>query len=185
MNPRIIFADEPTTALDVTVQAQILELMRGLQHNHGTAIVLITHDLGVVAGMADRVHVMYAGRLVESAPTRDLYALPLHPYTAGLLASVPSRAHDPAEPMPSIPGQPPDLGTAADGCAFAPRCALAVDRCKRQRPTFDVVPPRHDAQGVLPLGGRKSACFEVAKMQDAGLERAGVRAPQAEEEAPS
>ena len=105
--PRLLIADEPTTALDVTIQAQILELMKSLQQKYGTAIVLITHDLGVVAGMADRVNVMYAGKLVESGSTRPLFASPTHPYTRGLLASVPTLEGSPEEPLFSIPGQPP------------------------------------------------------------------------------
>ncbi len=155
--PDILIADEPTTALDVTIQAQILELMRDLQERHGTAIILVTHDLGVVAGMSNRVNVMYAGRLVESAPAAPLFARPLHPYTAGLLASVPTLDGDPEAQLFSIPGQPPDLAALGEGCAFQPRCDFAVERCATQRPTLDP-----------PLAGepRLSACFESARLRE-------------------
>ncbi|MCB9914325.1 MAG: ABC transporter ATP-binding protein [Planctomycetes bacterium] len=128
-DPQVLIADEPTTALDVTIQAQILELMKDLQRRHGTAIVLITHDLGVVAGMSDRVNVMYAGRIVESAAADDLFARPAHPYTEGLLASVPRLGGDAAAALRSIPGTPPDLASLPPGCAFAPRCPARVDAC--------------------------------------------------------
>jgi len=150
-NPRILIADEPTTALDVTIQAQILELMKTLQKKHGTAIVLVTHDLGVVAGMTDRVNVMYAGRLVETAGTDALFGRPLHPYTQGLMASVPTLDGDPDAPLYSIPGQPPDLGDLPQGCAFLPRCEHATDECAAGVPDLD----RHP-QDVT----RTCACFE-------------------------
>ena len=153
--PRVLFADEPTTALDVTIQAQILELMGALQESHGTAIVLITHDLGVVAGMSDRVHVMYAGRLVETADTGPLFADPRHPYTRGLLASVPSLDSDTGRPLDSIDGQPPDLADLPPGCAFAPRCDLATERCGEK------VPGPVSLEG----GTRTAACYEVAPDQ--------------------
>jgi oligopeptide transport system ATP-binding protein len=138
-DPRVLIADEPTTALDVTIQAQILELMKALQESHGTAIVLITHDLGVVAGMSDRVHVMYAGRIVEAAPAHELFRAPEHPYTAGLLASVP-RLDSPAhEALTSIPGQPPDLAELPPGCAFAPRCEHSSEACLDEVPRLTPV----------------------------------------------
>jgi len=155
--PKVLIADEPTTALDVTIQAQILELMRRLQREHGTAIVLITHDLGVVAGMADRVQVMYAGRVVERASARDLFRAPLHPYTRGLLASVPRLDGDPRERLQSIDGQPPDLASLGGGCAFEPRCGLRSERCRRERPLL----------GALAGAGtdeRSSACHESASL---------------------
>ena len=155
-DPAILFADEPTTALDVTIQAQILELLRELQARHGMAIVLITHDLGVVAGMADRVHVMYAGRLVETGATGELYARPLHPYTRGLLASVPTLAGDPTARLATIEGQPHDLIDLPGGCAFAERCPLAAERCRAELPGLDPV------AGIG--GGRRSACFEAASL---------------------
>jgi oligopeptide transport system ATP-binding protein len=135
--PKLLFADEPTTALDVTIQAQILDLLRDLQRKHGTAIVLITHSLGVVAGAADRVLVMYAGRVVESAETRALFTRPLHPYTLGLLHSVPRIAGDLPERLPSIPGQPPDPSRLGRACSFRPRCPFAIERCEREAPLLE------------------------------------------------
>ncbi|HKX46331.1 MAG TPA: ABC transporter ATP-binding protein, partial [Planctomycetota bacterium] len=131
-DPEVLIADEPTTALDVTIQAQILELMRELQRRRGTAIVLITHDLGVVAGTAHRVQVMYAGRVVESGSTQSLFERPLHPYTRGLLASIPTLTGRPAARLESIEGQPPDLALLPPGCAFAPRCGIVQPRCREQ-----------------------------------------------------
>jgi oligopeptide/dipeptide ABC transporter ATP-binding protein len=145
--PRLLIADEPTTALDVTVQAQIVDLVRDLQAEFGLAVIWITHDLGVVAGLADRVAVMYAGRLVESAPVGDLYGAPLHPYSIGLLGAVP-RLGARTETLASIPGMPPDLETYPSECAFAPRCAHAFEPCRAAVP-----PLRH------PGPGRSVACF--------------------------
>jgi peptide/nickel transport system ATP-binding protein len=125
-NPRLLIADEPTTALDVTISAQILELLRALVVETGTALVLITHDLGVVAGLCDTVHVMYSGRIVESAARRPLFAEPRHPYTHGLLASVPRLDQARGEPLRPIPGSPSDTLPWAQGCAFAPRCSRQV-----------------------------------------------------------
>jgi oligopeptide transport system ATP-binding protein len=132
--PRLIVADEPTTALDVTVQAQILDLLQGLTRETGAALILITHDLGVVARYADRVLVMYAGRAVEQASARELYRRPRHPYTRGLLASVPQLAGAAAERLVPIDGSPPDLAALPPGCAFAPRCTRAADACRAARP---------------------------------------------------
>ncbi len=126
--PELLIADEPTTALDVTVQAQILDLIQGLQRDTGTAVTLITHDLGIVAGSCERVLVMYAGRIVESAPTDKLFAGPRHPYTRALMASLPS-THKKGGELRTIPGRPPDLVTPIRGCAFAPRCTHATARC--------------------------------------------------------
>jgi oligopeptide transport system ATP-binding protein len=131
--PDLVVADEPTTALDVTVQAQVLDVLREAR-DRGLALVLITHDLGVVAGIADRVAVMYAGRVVESAPVRDIFTAPAHPYTAALLASIPRLDTPPAERLASIDGQPPHPGEERDGCAFAPRCPAASDPCRALRP---------------------------------------------------
>ena len=133
--PDLIVADEPTTALDVTVQAQVLEVLRAAR-DAGLALALITHDLGVVAGIADRVAVMYAGRIVESGPVRELFAAPAHPYTAGLLASVPRLDTPLAGRLPDIKGQPPHPGEERPGCAFAPRCASAVARCREIAPAL-------------------------------------------------
>jgi oligopeptide transport system ATP-binding protein len=141
--PELLIADEPTTALDVTIQAQILSLIRDLQRDFGTAVILITHDLGVVAGMADRVQVMYAGRIVEAAPTDALFANPAHPYTRGLLGSVPSLGAARGEPLTAIPGLPPDLGQLPEGCPFRPRCPRASEICASQYPRRDEVAPAH------------------------------------------
>ncbi|MCO1655710.1 ABC transporter ATP-binding protein [Pseudonocardia humida] len=126
--PDVIIADEPTTALDVTVQAQILELLRELQREHGMSVIFITHDLGVVADVCDRVLVMYAGQIVEGAPIVELFEQPGHPYMEGLLAAMP-RMDQPAGELASIPGHPPRVGAMPDGCRFHPRCRYAEDRC--------------------------------------------------------
>ena len=141
--PQLIIADEPTTALDVTVQAQILALLKELTREANSAMILITHDLGVVARYADRVVVMYGGRIVETAPARALYKTPKHPYTRGLMASVPRLDGDTDRPLVPIEGQPPDLATLPPGCAFAPRCQQAVDRCRSERPPLVEREPGH------------------------------------------
>ncbi len=147
-NPRVLIADEPTTALDVTIQAQILDLMLELQRQLGTAIILITHNLGVVAETAQRVIVMYAGRKVEEADVDALFAQPLHPYTHGLLASIPrleimaGRAAQSAERLKEIPGMVPALTNLPPGCIFAPRCSFADDRCRVEIPALRADPPR-------------------------------------------
>ncbi|NSL51464.1 ABC transporter ATP-binding protein [Calidifontibacillus erzurumensis] len=132
-NPKILIADEPTTALDVTVQAQILDLMKKIQERQKTSIILITHDLGVVASMADRVVVMYGGMVVESGTVEEIFYEPKHPYTWGLLMSVP-KLHMKKEKLYSIPGRPPDLLSPPSGCPFAPRCAYALDICGQKMP---------------------------------------------------
>ena len=133
--PKLLVADEPTTALDVTIQAQILELFAELKARFNTALVLISHDLGVVAGLADRVFVMYAGRVVEEAPVYDLFEDPKHPYTKALLASTP-RIDTDLENLEPIPGRPPNLQRLPKGCAFAARCSFAEDRCRETRPAL-------------------------------------------------
>jgi oligopeptide/dipeptide ABC transporter ATP-binding protein len=133
-NPALVRADEPTTALDVTIQAQILELMKDLSRRLGVAMLIITHNLGVVARYADRVNVMYAGRIIERATARELYGRPRHPYTLGLLRSVPRLDEPRRERLAPIDGQPPDLTRLPAGCAFAPRCAFRVARCLEERP---------------------------------------------------
>lgn len=133
LQPDVLIADEPTTALDVTVQAQIMELLQKLQEEMGMGLVLITHDLGVVADMADRIIVMYAGRAVEECPVHDLYRAPAHPYTAGLLRSVP-RLDGSEEDLQPIGGAPPDMTVVAPGCPFRPRCEWARDMCRHERP---------------------------------------------------
>jgi oligopeptide transport system ATP-binding protein len=141
--PDLLIADEPTTALDVTVQAQILQLLARLRDEHGMAIALITHDLGVVAGLCDRVLVMYAGRVVEAAPVNEIFEAPQHPYTLGLLASTP-RLDSPTEGvLPAIPGQPPNLQALPPGCVYTGRCPFAFERCPVERPLLRPVAPGH------------------------------------------
>ncbi len=140
--PRLLIADEPTTALDVTIQAQILELLKELVTDTGTALVMITHDLGVVAGLCDEVHVMYSGRVVESAPRRPLFAEPRHPYTGGLLASIPRLDSARGTPLTPISGSPNDTLPWAEGCAFAPRCGNVINRCTQLTPTLEPVGDR-------------------------------------------
>jgi oligopeptide transport system ATP-binding protein len=141
--PRLIIADEPTTALDVTVQAQILDLLKELTRETGSSLLLITHDLGVVARYADRVAVMYGGRIVETGPARDLYKRPHHPYTLGLMASVPRLDGEAGRRLVPIEGQPPDLAQLPPGCAFAPRCVSVSDVCRSARPPLVQVGARH------------------------------------------
>jgi oligopeptide transport system ATP-binding protein len=138
-NPKLLIADEPTTALDVTVQAQILELIGGVCKEFGTALILITHDLGVVAGMADRVVVMYAGKVVEEGPTDEIFSNPRHPYTIGLLASVPRLDEKRHAELRTIEGAPPDLLKPPSGCPFMPRCVFARAIC-RTMPSLDPLP---------------------------------------------
>jgi peptide/nickel transport system ATP-binding protein len=143
LKPRLLIADEPTTALDVTIQAQILELMRMLRDETGTAIILITHDLGVVAELAQDVAVMYAGRIVEKASVEALFANPQHPYTIGLLGSIP-RLHLEQARLPAIEGQVPDPLALPPGCRFAPRCPFVTGRCSED-PALRALAPRHEA----------------------------------------
>jgi len=135
-DPELLIADEPTTALDVTIQAQILELIKDLKARMGTSVILITHDLGVVAGMTDKIIVMYAGKVFEQAPTRELFATPANPYTKGLLRSVPDPAHEQGKELYQIPGLPPDVAHLPPGCPFAERCDRAADICRREYPPF-------------------------------------------------
>jgi oligopeptide/dipeptide ABC transporter ATP-binding protein len=165
--PSLILADEPTTALDVTIQAQILELMKDLSRRLGVAMLMITHNLGVVARYADRVNVMYAGRIIERGTARELYGTPRHPYTLGLLRSVPRLDEPRRSRLAPIEGQPPDLTRLPAGCAFLPRCAFRVERCATERP-----PLREVERSQTPISlPHVSACWEA--------ERVGVR-----EEAP-
>jgi oligopeptide/dipeptide ABC transporter ATP-binding protein len=142
-NPKLILADEPTTALDVTIQAQILELMGELSRKFGVALMIITHNLGVVARYADRVHVMYAGKIIESASAREIYENPRHPYTLGLLRSVPRLDRPRRAKLDPIDGQPPDLWSLPQGCSFAPRCKFAVEKCAREAPPLREVGSGH------------------------------------------
>jgi oligopeptide transport system ATP-binding protein len=140
--PELLIADEPTTALDVTVQAQILELIKKLQRELGMAVIFVTHDLGVVAGLCDRVQVMYAGRVVETTDTATLFRAPLHPYTRALQRSIPALQPKGGE-LHTIPGAPPDLAHLPVGCAFAPRCEFAADRCRAEKPELREATPGH------------------------------------------
>ncbi len=133
-SPSLLIADEPTTALDVTIQAQILDLLRKVNRDFGTATVLITHNLGVVAGMCERVVVMYAGRVVEQGPTTDVFANPKHPYTWSLLRSIPRLDSEDKEPLKAIEGLPPDLVNPPSGCKFHPRCPFRIEKCTREEP---------------------------------------------------
>ena len=142
--PKLLIADEPTTALDVTIQAQVLDLMRSLREETGTAIVLITHDLGVIAELADDVVVMYAGRVVERAPVAQLFAMPQHPYTIGLLGSIP-KMHGEQDRLNAIEGQVPTPMSQTSGCRFAPRCPFAVAQCKEDVPLLREVAAGHEA----------------------------------------
>ena len=163
-NPSLLIADEPTTALDVTIQAQITELVADLQRRLGMAIIWITHDLGVVAGLVERVAVMYAGRIVEMAPVRDLYVKTSHPYTLGLLESIPN-LEGTAERLVPIKGAPPDLLVETPGCPFAPRCRFVVDRCREANPPLAPIRTSH-----------LSACWEWETVRNEALRAARVKA---------
>ncbi len=143
--PELLIADEPTTALDVTIQAQILELIKNLRTELGTSVILITHDLGVVAGMTDKIIVMYAGKVFEQAPTAELFATPANPYTKGLLKSVPDPAHEQGKELYQIPGLPPDVAHLPPGCPFAPRCNWVQEICHREFPPFVRINENHQS----------------------------------------
>jgi oligopeptide transport system ATP-binding protein len=149
--PEVLIADEPTTALDVTIQAQMLELIKELQQTEGTAVILITHALGVVASVCDRVLVMYAGKVVEEARVDDLFARPQHPYTLGLLKSIPRWDETSSGPLPAIAGQPPNMLHPPSGCEFHPRCPFVMERCSRDAP----------ALASAAHGGRKACWADV------------------------
>jgi len=153
-NPELLIADEPTTSVDVTVQAQLLELINNLRAQFGTSVIIITHNMGVVARYADRVNVMYAGRLVETAPTDILYSEPKHPYTMGLLASVPRLDLARKRKLSVVDGLPPNLARLPKGCAFCPRCYLAINRCREEKPELEEVGENH-----------YSACFRSGEVQ--------------------
>jgi oligopeptide transport system ATP-binding protein len=152
--PKLLIADEPTTALDVTIQAQILDLFNDLTAEMNTALVMITHDLGVVAGLADRVAVMYAGRIVEEAPVDELFENPAHPYTAALHASIPRPDQD-VDDLAVIPGRPPNLMHLPRGCSFSPRCAIAQDDCIDASPRLETLALRHSAACFHPFPRRE------------------------------
>ncbi|MCU0598422.1 MAG: ABC transporter ATP-binding protein [Desulfobacterales bacterium] len=143
-DPRLIIADEPTTALDVTIQAELLEFMKGLTHTQRSALILITHNLGIVARYADQVMIMYAGRIIEKSPTPDLYRAPRHPYTMSLLASVPRLDKDIRQKLVPIEGQPPDMANLPTGCAFHPRCRHAMAICRKETPSLREVSANHE-----------------------------------------
>ncbi|WP_425409805.1 ABC transporter ATP-binding protein [Hyphococcus sp.] len=149
--PELFIADEPTTALDVTVQAQIVELVKNLQRDNSMSIIWITHDLSVIAGFADRVIVLYAGNIVEESDTQTLFLSPRHPYTDGLLKSLPRIDQEPAARLSAIKGLPPDLTNLPVGCAFEPRCPRAVERCKTERPSLESHSPGHKAACWNPI----------------------------------
>jgi oligopeptide transport system ATP-binding protein len=163
-NPLLLIADEPTTALDVTIQAQIIDLVLRLQDQLGMAVIWITHDLGVVARLTERVNVMYAGYIIEEANVKSLYGSPRHPYTIGLLGSLPRLDEAPGTKLMSIPGQPPDLVALPEGCPFAPRCNYVVERCYEEMPPLESVGYQHQV-----------ACWEKDKTegvwQGVGAER--------------
>ncbi len=142
-NPLLLIADEPTTALDVTIQAQIIDLVKRLQDKLGMAVIWITHDLGVVAGLAKQVNVMYAGSLIEKGPVKEIYGNPHHPYTVGLLGSLPHPDAPQGVRLFSIQGEPPDLVGLPEGCPFAPRCTYAVERCLHEMPLLESAEPGH------------------------------------------
>ncbi len=170
--PDVLIADEPTTALDVTIQAQILELLRDIQQRRGTSIIMITHDLGVVAGVCDRVMVMYAGRVVENSDVEGLFALPEHPYTIGLLNSLPrsdetradeTRADESnATRLNAIPGQPPDMTDVPSGCSFRARCDFAIDRCERDDPVLVQIGESRQSACWMDVKAGKPRVSEVA-----------------------
>ena len=155
-DPSILIADEPTTALDVTIQAQIVELVKQLQQKLGMTVIWITHDLGVIAGLAQRVNVMYAGKIIESGPVKSIYGNPHHPYTVGLLGSLPSHGTRMNDRLFSIRGEPPDLVDMPAGCAFAPRCRYVTERCLKETPVLEEVGYKQHA-----------ACWEKDKVRRA------------------
>jgi len=189
-NPRLLIADEPTTALDVTVQAQILELINGVCTDFGTVVIIITHDLGVVAGMTDRVAVMYAGKVVEVASTDEIYANPRHPYTLGLLGSVPRVDEERHSQLKTIEGAPPDLLQPPPGCPFMPRCAFARAICRTMPPLdpvagnsahlkacwVDVTDPKEQAYAEKRRQARLEAMqADIAKSAEAALQTSGEK----------
>ncbi len=153
-DPEVLIADEPTTSVDVTVQAQLLELLGNLREQFGTAIIIITHNLGIIARYADRVNVMYAGRLMESGPTDAIYSEPRNPYTIGLIASVPRLDLPRKRDLNVIDGLPPNLAHLPKGCNFGPRCTYAISRCMEEKPELEEVGPNH-----------YSACFRSSELE--------------------
>jgi peptide/nickel transport system ATP-binding protein len=183
-DPKVLIADEPTTALDVTVQAQILDLIARLQRELDMAVVLITHDLGVVAEVTDEIAVMYAGRIVERAPTDRIFDAPEHPYTWGLLQSIPRLDRSRDEPLVPIPGRPPSLITLPSGCSFHPRCPYVRERHKRVEPKLEPVPGEgaHDVACLLPSETRKRIWGELLAGATPAEARAAVKLEALEQE---
>jgi oligopeptide transport system ATP-binding protein len=171
LEPKLLIADEPTTALDVTIQAQVLELLRALTAETGTALILITHDLGVVAGMTQRVNVMYAGYIVETASTADVFANPHHPYTVGLLHSIPRLDEAEHEELVPIEGTPPDQRRAPVGCPFAPRCAWRLEVCWREMPPLDPIGPVAHVVTSGPDPTHRVACHNQPTREEAAAGR--------------
>jgi oligopeptide transport system ATP-binding protein len=167
LHPKLIIADEPTTALDVTIQAQILELIQRVAHETGAAIMLITHDLGVVAGMTQRIQVMYAGRIVETATTHELFAHPRHPYTVGLLRSIPRLDLGDNRALIPIDGLPPDMTRERAGCPFAPRCAWATEQCLAEDPELSPVTAGQRTISSGPDATHRVACWNPATDEEA------------------
>jgi len=166
LEPKLMIADEPTTALDVTIQAQVLELLRDLTDRTGTSLILITHDLGVVAGMTNRIMVMYAGFVVESATTADLFAEPSHPYTVGLLHSIPRLDAEEGEPLVPIEGRPPDMRHAPTGCPFATRCRWRVERCWTDNPGLSPLTPGSGIVMTGPNATHRVACHNIPTVEE-------------------
>ena len=167
LEPKLLIADEPTTALDVTIQAQVLDLLRKLTAERSTSVILITHDLGVVAGMTQRINVMYAGFIVETATTPDLFARPRHPYTVGLLHSIPRLDAGDDEPLIPIEGVPPDLRRAPVGCPFAPRCAWRIERCWTEMPPLEPLIAGERVTTTGPAATHQLACWNYATAVEA------------------
>lgn len=188
-DPKVLFADEPTTALDVTIQAQIIDLMNGLKDKLDTSIVLITHDMGVVANMADRIYVMYAGQIVEHGDVDTIFSSPRHPYTWGLLGSVPRLDERTQTELYSIPGTPPDLIAPPQGCAFAARCPYAMNICRKRQPGFTAFAEEgHEAACWLNhpacVKRRGESARERARMGAAGEVHSAQKPEKAVEEKP-
>ncbi len=167
LEPKLLIADEPTTALDVTIQAQVLELLQRLTTERDTAVILITHDLGVVAGMTRRINVMYAGFVVETAPTPELFAHPRHPYTVGLLHSIPRLDSPEGEPLIPIEGTPPDLRRAPVGCPFAPRCAWRLPTCWEANPALEPLVAGATIRTTGPQATHRIACWNPPSAEEA------------------
>jgi oligopeptide transport system ATP-binding protein len=169
-NPKLLIADEPTTALDVTIQAQILEIIKRLKSEFNTAVIFITHDLGVVAGLCDRVIVLYGGRVMEEAPTLNLYKDPRHPYTLGLLKSVPRLDEDRKERLEPIPGMPPDLVNPIPGCPFYPRCTFREDSHRDNMPPLRDVGPGHQVACFIDIRTKEAHAIEDETVLKVGAE---------------